>query len=359
MTHIFSNRSKILLFVLVSLFSLTACLTLPLGSTETITTPTSGTSAQGGPSEAGKANVVFGPGPFILFDTKVGLANLSAYKATLVYAFDGTRTGKTEQWSKTYTMLTTQSPPARELTIETAGNISNLDAVLMIEADGAAYERRGKNTCNAIVIDPANTLTTWLEPAGFLSGVIGAEKAGVETVNNIATNHYTFDERALGGVGIAKSTGEMWVATDGGYIVKYVLSTKGDANYFGEGIEGTLTWNYELTGANQPVAIQLPQDCPAGMVNAPQLPDASNVRSVPSLLTYDTSSSVADAVDFYQKQIPNLGWTLLGDPAITDTTALLDFTQGNQSMTVIVIAGDGNTKIHIMLGRSEGTVPSP
>ncbi len=50
---------------------------------------------------------------------------------------------------------------------------------------------------------------------------------------------------AFGQFCLAQSTGEMWVASDGGYIVKYLVTTKGDANYFGEGIDGTLRlWSW-------------------------------------------------------------------------------------------------------------------
>jgi hypothetical protein len=341
MPRIFSRRWKILLFVFIAMFVSSACLTLT-----------------GRPAANSPANIVFGPGAFNFADTKAGLASLSSYKLMLKYSFDGTRDGKTEQWSKTYVMLGTNEPAARQLTIETAGNIPAVDAVFMAESGGADYARLGQNSCTASVTSK-NSLAEWPDPAGFLISVIGADKAGTETVNNVAADHYTFDERALGGLGLVKSTGEMWVATDGGYIVRYLLRTKGDAGYFGKGIEGTLTWDYEVTDVNQPVAIQLPVDCPAGIVTAPQLPDATNVRSVPGMLTYDTSTKLADAAAFYQKQIPGLGWTPLGNPAIDDTTAFLDFTQGDQEMTIIITAGDGGTKVSILLGSSQGTLRSP
>jgi hypothetical protein len=339
--NLFSRRWKILLFVFISIFVSSACLTLTAK-----------------PVANSPAKIVFGPGAFNFPDPQAGLAALSSYKVMLKYSFDGTRAGNAEQWSKTYIMLVSNEPSARQLTIETNGNIPPVDPVFMAETDGADYQRLGQNSCTASVTTK-NSLAEWPDPAGFLISVIGADKAGTETVNDVATDHYTFDERALGGLGLVKSTGAMWVATDGGYIVKYVLTTKGDANYFGEGIEGTLSWDYELTGANQPVAIQLPVDCPAGMVNAPQLPDASNVRSVPGMLTYDTATKLADAAAFYQKQIPGLGWAPFGDPAIDDSTALLTFTQGDQEMTIIVIAAHGGTKVIIVLGSSQGTVPSP
>jgi hypothetical protein len=241
----------------------------------------------------------------------------------------------------------------RQLTIEKTGDNSDPDAVFMAEVDGAAYEKRGENACNATVIDPENSLGNTWEPAGFLTGVIGAEEAGAETVNNVAANHYTFNERAFGQLDVVQSTGELWVASAGGYIVKYVLTTQGDATYFGEGIEGTLTWDYELTDVNQPVTITLPDDCPAGMVDAPHLPDATNVLNMPSILAYDTASSLADAAAFYQEQIPNLGWALIGQPTIRETDALLEFTQGDQILTVIITTDAGTTSIKILLGKAQ------
>jgi hypothetical protein len=347
MTHLLSKRRTILLLILLPLLVSLACSFLTGGPAAGTQTPDSQTPG----SATIQADVVFGPGAFIFPDTKAGLADLSSYKATLTLSFDGARDGKAEQWSKTYVMLTTKEPAKRQLTLEKTGNLSDLNQVFMAESDGAAYERNGENACTANVIDPENSLAKQLEPAGFLNGVIGAEDAGAESVNDVAANHYTFDERAFGQLGLAKSTGEIWVASEGGYIVKYLVTTKGNADYFGKGIEGTLTWDYELTDVNQTVTFALPADCPAGMINAPLLPDASNVLKMPSVLTYDTASSLADAAAFYQKQIPDLGWALTGEPAITDTTALLSFTQGDQQMSVIVSTGDTGTVVHIVIVR--------
>lgn len=300
-----------------------------------------------------ETEVDFGPGDFILPDTKAGLSDLLSYSATLTMSFDGTREGSRQQWSKTYGMLVSTTPPARQLDIEKTGDIEGTYPAFMAEVDGAAYERLEESACTATVMDQENSLGERLEPAGFLTGVHGAEQAGSETLNDVAVDHYAFDERALGQLDVAQSTGEIWVASGGGFIVRYLLTTEGNADFFGDGIEGTLTWQYELSDVNQPVTIELPADCPAGMVDAPQLQDASNVLNLPGMLTYDTPSSLADAAAFYQVQIPALGWEPLGEPAITETTALLDFAQGDQKMTVIITAGDGGTKVHIVLGRSQ------
>ena len=36
------------------------------------------------------------------------------------------------------------------------------------------------------------------------------------------------------------------MASTGGQVVKYVVTTKAGAEYFGDGIEGTIAWDYEL-----------------------------------------------------------------------------------------------------------------
>ncbi|MBE0680298.1 MAG: hypothetical protein IH589_00150 [Anaerolineales bacterium] len=347
MTQSFKQWKMILFMIMPLLISL-ACLT-PTSIPATAASDSSTAAPESGAVSA-EVNVNFGPGPFDFPDTRAGLVELSSYKATLIMSFDGTRDGQTQQWSKTYVMLSTKEPATLQLTIEKTGDLTDLDPVFMAEADGADYERRGENACTANVIEEGNSLGDRLEPAGFLTFVLGAEEAGAETVNDVAANHYTFDERASGQLDIAQSTGEMWVASDGGYIVKYLLTTKGNADYFGEGIEGTLTLDYELTDVNQPVAFALPDDCPAGLVDVPLLPDAADVVNMPGLLTYNTVTPLSDVAAFYQEEIPGLGWALLGEePTITESTAFLDYQQGDQNLTVIITTDAGVTTVTILL----------
>jgi hypothetical protein len=129
--------------------------------------------------------------------------------------------------------------------------------------------------------------------------------------------------------------------------VKYLLTTNGKADYFGEGLEGTLHWDYELTGVGQPVTVTLPDDCPPGILNVPQLPDASNVTNLPGLLTFETTTALADIAAFYQAQIPALGWAPESDPAFTDASMSVTFTQGTVALTVTATMDNGVTTVQI------------
>src|SRR5215211_6190754 len=230
MKQLLSKRLMMLLFALLFLFGSAACQP-PAGGSPAITQVpqivATETSAPASIPEtiSVEADVVFGSGSFNYPEPKTGLADLSSYKATLVLSFNGTRAGQPSQWSKTYIMLSSREPANRQLTIEKTGDLSNLDAVFLADVEQAAYDLRGENACNANLIKEENSLAQQLEPAGFLNFVIGAQEAGAETVNNVAANHYTFDERAFGQLGLAKSAGEMWVASEGGYLVEYMVTT--------------------------------------------------------------------------------------------------------------------------------------
>ena len=139
-------------------------------------------------------------------------------------SFDGTNNGQPQQWSRTYALLVTQTPAARQLTVDTSEG--GAAQVYMADVNNTHYEQHGSDPCVASAIAAPDTFAQQWEPAGFLDSVIGADEAGMETVNNVAANHYTFDERAQGAAGFAKSTGELWIASEGNYLVRYTLVTK-------------------------------------------------------------------------------------------------------------------------------------
>lgn len=312
---------------------------------------TAATTAAPPSQEAGTAEpeIVYGPGDFDLADVRGGLEELSSYRATLVVAFEGTQDGQPQQWSSAYAMQVIKDPPTRVVTVENSGNLPDVTPLLMAEVNGIAYEQRGDGECVATAADPENPLAARWEPAGLLSGVIGAEEAGTDQVNQVAVTHYTFDERALGKAGVADSTGEMWIASDGGTVVRYLLTTTAGEAYFGEDMEGTITWSYELTDVGLAASPALPEGCPEGLVNAPLMPDAADVLNMPGVLSFTTASSPADATAFYQEQLPALGWALQEGPAITDTSAFFEYVQGEKLLTVVISTGEGGTDVRLLL----------
>jgi hypothetical protein len=80
-----------------------------------------------------------------------------------------------------------------------------------------------------------------------------------ETVNGIECEHYTYD---LGNLeteaGMTTAQGDIWVAEDGGYVVR--LTMNGQGTYYGTyGSSGTLELVYDLFDVNTPITIKPPR----------------------------------------------------------------------------------------------------
>jgi len=83
-----------------------------------------------------------------------------------------------------------------------------------------------------------------------------------EEINGIPANHFTFTVSGLGvesGAQVNLNQGDYWLAVDGQYIVKYLLtvetSTDPQTNVYHEEI------SIDLTQINQPISISFPQGC--------------------------------------------------------------------------------------------------
>src|SRR5262245_18887535 len=94
-------------------------------------------------------DIEYGSGQFNLPNPSAGLSELSSYVSTLKLNFDGTRDGVAEQWSKTYSLLATNVPSARALTIDIKGSAPDTRPVFMAQRDGMHYEKFGDETCAA------------------------------------------------------------------------------------------------------------------------------------------------------------------------------------------------------------------
>jgi hypothetical protein len=311
--------------------------------------PNSSPNADASP---GTADIAFdyGPGTFNFLAPASGLSDLNSYRSTLTMSFAGNEGGKPSQWTNTYVMLVTGERAARQLTFSdlSADGADTAAPVYRAELSGIAYEKHGDAACTSSAVFAADSLAQRWEPASFLPGVTGAVESGTETVDGVVATRYDFDQRAFGSLPESTSSGQMWVAKDGGYIVRYELTTNGSAEYFGEGSDGTLTLEYELTDVNAAPAIALPEDCATDTPDAPLLPDATDVLRAPTLVSYTSASRPDEAIAFYHDQLTSLDWISIADPTVGDIATVETFRRGADQVSVVVGMGDAGTSIRLV-----------
>jgi hypothetical protein len=88
------------------------------------------------------------------------------------------------------------------------------------------------------------------------------------------------------------------------------------------------------------------------MIDAPLMPDASGILNMPSVLSFHTAAGLDEVSLFYEEQLPQLGWTLVGDPAVTDTSIAIGFSRSQEALTLILVATEQDTEVHMLLAEA-------
>jgi len=200
-----------------------------------------------------------------------GLASLNSYEWSLravtvgptdVDREEQTATGQSDsQADMRYVRSTSTSTSADDPEPYTSTSESWRSSTMSCTFDGEEYQSEATNPFEADVGTVLSGVFDIVIPAG------NATRVGEETVGGVATTHWTFTIEGLGtgaGATVEQNQGDLWVANDGGYLVKYTVTTA-----MRSAPEGTpdaevyrLELTLELTSVNQPVAIQMPAACP-------------------------------------------------------------------------------------------------
>jgi hypothetical protein len=168
-----------------------------------------------------------------------------------------------------------------------------------------------------------------------------------ETVNGVLCRHYVFDDKALAGwSAFTQAEGEMWVAVDGDYVVRYLLQAEGKNPITGD--EGHIEWEYEIRDANESIVIEPPAGCEAAESEFPIMADATNMSTMGGFVTYESGSSFDDVLSFYQEQMVADGWGEASDAFVSSGNAILSYTQDERAATVTLTESDGKVSVVIV-----------
>ncbi len=121
----------------------------------------------------------------------------------------------------------------------------------------------GTPTClNMSTLGGGASSISEVEPEAFIGSITNAVLvAKGETVNTVSADHYRLDRSSVHYGTYKSASGDLWIAEDGGYVVKLHMQATGQATITGQMIDGTITWDYNTTQINQLDAITLPPEC--------------------------------------------------------------------------------------------------
>ena len=348
------NRKMFTLAVIVLAMALLACGIGGIGggkSAEATATPVSG-GEQGGQEEIAPTEEAATPAQgsaeqdLSLSSVTEGLATLQSYKSAYILKFDGKDAqGQPVQGTLEAREDFSQEPKAQRVAITSTGfenqQAGTSGTFEMITIGDVSYmitqDADGKKECISMSSDQSTQLEQGLFTPDTLGGVSGAKYVGKETVNDVQTKHYTSKEGGLTGLGFTSTKGEVWVAVDGNYVVKYTAEATGKGTLFGSTEEeGTLTVEYNLNEVNGSFTIEPPADCAAPATDLPIMADAKDKVIMGEMVSYSSASAFADVVAFYKAEMPNNGWQPSGEPTEMEGVAQLEFKKDNRTAQVMI-----------------------
>ncbi len=246
-----------------------------------------------------------------LTDVGQGLDALDSYQTNFAMSFDGTADGQPKQWNWTTLEEFVKNPAAKHSKISSTDTGVADAGFESWEVNGKSYVSFGTSCIQSDSNTPPTSSSSFT-PSSIIGDIRGAQLLGSETVNGIPTQHFAVDVQrfaALGNYTDGKS--EVWVATPGGYVVKYFYQATGKDTFFASGTnsQGTIRWDYEVKNVNQAINIAPPADCGQIAADIPILPDAKNNSAFGDMTTYSSATGFDDAVNFYKTQMVAKGWT--------------------------------------------------
>jgi hypothetical protein len=297
----------------------------------------------------------------LLPDPQVGLEVLSDYHAELTVSFSGAVNGAHEESAYTYTQSEWPALGAYFTGMDAVDENGQPLYILLGEVGEAQYEQAGNDgVCGVRWGESSGDAASFLL-ASMLEPVAAASFAGEESVDGIAARHYTFDAASLELPEGVQASGEAWIASQGGYLVKYSLQVSGSADYFGEGIEGTQRYEYLLSEVEAHPQVVYPPGCEPVLTEVPAMPDASQVTRLPGTLDFATHASQEQVLTFYADYLEPDGWELASEERLEGQKAVLVYTRGDSpAVAMLVVVQDGELNwvtVHLFDGEPVASEP--
>jgi hypothetical protein len=170
-------------------------------------------------------------------------------------------------------------------------------------------------------------------------------------VNGVKTDQYTLKNSDLG-FGKAKSqSGEVWLAQDGGYAVKFNGQAEGTFDVAST-FTGTITWTYDLTNINQLTTIALPTECSSQQTSQFDLvfpPNATGLSQLGQMTVFSSPDKSIDVSTFFQKNLPNKGWTIVSVDKSAGSGITLVISKADQKLQIVITGDSSNGSSYVII----------
>ncbi len=178
-----------------------------------------------------------------------------------------------------------------------------------------------------------------VEAEDVLGEIQDADYLGEETINDVATFHYRFDESHVEQEdGLDDMEGHVYISQELGYVVRMVVDGTGEIDLFdtGEMEESAIHLEYNVTDVNVPFVIEPPAGCDDAGSDYLVMDGATELASMMGFTSYKVEASLDNVIAFYEAEMVAQGYDAADDQMIFEDTAILRYSRDGNTVTVTV-----------------------
>jgi hypothetical protein len=173
-------------------------------------------------------------------------------------------------------------------------------------------------------------------------------------INGVLTNHYKVGSTGIDIDDITSQVGDIWLAQDGEYIVRYYGEAEGTFDTGEETGTGSVRWRYDLHDIDQVPSIQLPPECLEQQQATEAVPipgNATNKEILSGLVSFESPDTPDQVAEFYRQRLPDEGWTITEDQTI-GPLVMMSATKVGDTLQIVISTGEpaGSTVIITTMG---------
>jgi hypothetical protein len=266
---------------------------------------------------------------------------LAAYRATLVLHFQGTYS-----WTYQLESRTDGHIMAYDLHIEGVDPPQNLgDVRVVIDGDGA--KMRGPATEDACVQFPSDfdLERSFLSPDELLppEQVDDALRvAGEDVIAGRDSTHLALRQPEMAGWQNVEV--DVWKDGATGVVLRYDLRLIGPDPLFDAG-QGTLVGQFVVVDVG-PQVIEPITGCEIAL---PLPLNATQLVSMPGLISFESTSTTEQMVAFYQNALPEEGWAPTSEPQQGVDAVLLTYRRDGQTLDINIETDEEGVRVELLL----------
>jgi hypothetical protein len=170
-----------------------------------------------------------------------------------------------------------------------------------------------------------------------------------DVINSVAAQRYSLRSVDLAWGTTSRAMGEVWIAQEGQYIVRFVGEATGEYFLWEEEVEGTLEWDYQVKMINALEDIALPPEC-VEQENRTEFPlpeSAGNRTSFGNFISFESTGTPQAVAEFYRERLPEEGWTIQSENAVGSFIQMTVQGSGRQAQ-ITISPGDSGAAVVII-----------